>query len=219
MTNCSSSHYNAKYFSWQSSTGGEFGGWANLCIFDQYINPEFNVIDFGCGGGYLLSNIVCRGKLGIEVNTSAREHARSLGINAVESSSEVEDKWADLIISNHALEHCPHPLLNLKELHQKLRPGGRIVFIVPCESIRFSFRSNDVNRHLYSWSPMSLGNLFTEAGFVVEECKPFYYKWPPFYRIILRIGGQRVFKLCCHIYGLFAGRWHQVRIVSKRKQE
>jgi 2-polyprenyl-3-methyl-5-hydroxy-6-metoxy-1,4-benzoquinol methylase len=71
MSESSSKHYNHKYFSWQKSIG-EFGGWANLPKFMDYIKPEYNIIDFGCGGGYLLKNIECKHKIGIEVNPSAR---------------------------------------------------------------------------------------------------------------------------------------------------
>ena len=72
----SDTHYDNKYFDWQSPIG-EFGGWANLTKFQPFIRNDFNVIDFGCGGGYLLNNIQCKEKIGIEVNDSAREIGRA----------------------------------------------------------------------------------------------------------------------------------------------
>ena len=51
-----SQHYDDAYFSWQK-TIGEFGGWACLTMFADYIKPADRVLDFGCGGGYLLSRI------------------------------------------------------------------------------------------------------------------------------------------------------------------
>ena len=61
------SHYDEEYFKYQSEIG-RFGGWANLTKFSEYIRPEMKVLDFGCGGGYLLANISCKEKLGIEIS-------------------------------------------------------------------------------------------------------------------------------------------------------
>src|SRR6185437_15061148 len=145
-------HYDADYFKWQASVG-EFGGWVNLPKFLPYVKPGDRVIDFGCGGGFLLKNMPAKEKIGIELNPSAREHAKSIGLKTVASSEEIEDSWADLIISNNALEHTTNPLDELKALHAKLKQNGRIVFVVPCETIHYHYKPNDINHHLYSWSP------------------------------------------------------------------
>src|ERR1700722_7476257 len=129
------SHYGSEYFGWQSEIG-RFGGWANLSKFAPFVGPNMRVLDFGCGGGFLLYNVNCREKLGIEINPVARAAAESNSIRAVPSAAGVEDGWADLIISNHALEHCQFPLGELRELLRKVTPGGRVVFFVPSESIR-----------------------------------------------------------------------------------
>lgn len=215
MSGPASLHYNSEYFAWQEK-GSEFGGWANLFLFAPHIRPSDRVLDFGCGGGHLLANIQCREKMGIEVNAAAREYVESLGIPVVSSVSEIPDHWGDVIISNHALEHCAHPLLELRGLHRKLRPGGSIVFVVPCESFKLGYRTGDMNHHLYSWSPMAIANLFTEAGFEVEESKAFMYKWPPYYEPMARIFGRRLFHVLCRLYAWLDRSWVQVRIVAHR---
>jgi SAM-dependent methyltransferase len=216
MVRPTTAHYDAKYFDWQSSIG-EFGGWANLTKFAKYVRPEFNVIDFGCGGGYLLRNLQCRGKIGIEVSEVARQKARDNGIQTVASAEPIDDQWADLIISNNALEHVTQPLAELQRLRPKLKRDGRIVFVVPCETIRYKYRPRDINHHLYSWSPMCLGNLFTDAGFVVDESVPYIRKWPKRYRAIARFGGRALFELCCWLYAHWERTWFQVRIVAHRE--
>jgi SAM-dependent methyltransferase len=215
MRNSKTSHYSDHYFSWHRPIS-EFGAWANIDKFTKYIQPDHNVLDFGCGGGYLLKELNCEGKRGIEVNPTAREKAKEIGIAVFHTADEVPDNWADVIISNNALEHTRHPLRELNSLFPKLRRGGLIVFVVPCESIRYKYKLRDINYHLYSWSPMCLGNLFTEAGFHVKESKPYIHKWPPFYNRIARITGRRLFNICCKVYGHLERSWFQVRIVATK---
>ena len=63
------SHYQDDYFNKYQRDLGEFGGRANAFMFDQYITPADEVVlDFGCGGGFLLKNLHCSRKVGIEIN-------------------------------------------------------------------------------------------------------------------------------------------------------
>ena len=69
-----SKHYNEKYFEWQNDIG-KFGGWANQTKFSDFLKPNSTIIDFGCGGGHLLSAIEANRKIGIEVNPTAATEA------------------------------------------------------------------------------------------------------------------------------------------------
>ena len=216
MSDLAPKHYDKGYFDWQSSVG-EFGGWANQTKFAEFISGNHEVLDFGCGGGFLLRGLKCAQKVGVEVNRSAADVARDNGIEVFGSAAEVPDDYVDVIISNNALEHTLHPLQELKTLQRKLRSGGRIIFVVPCESIGYRYRPNDVNHHLYSWSPMCIGNLFTEAGFSIVESKPYIHKWPPKYKLIAGLGGRSVFEIACRIYGRLERSWFQVRVIAEKK--
>jgi SAM-dependent methyltransferase len=214
MANLISAHYGKKYFDWQRPAG-EFGGWADQTKFGDYISNNSRVLDFGCGGGFLLKNMECGKKVGVEVNPPAAETARTNGVEVYASTADVPDDYVDVIISDNALEHTLQPLDELKALRKKLRAGGKIIFVVPCESISYSYRPNDKNHHLYSWSPMCIGNLFTEAGFSVIESKPYRHKWPPNYRFIARVGGRRLFEIACRIYSRIERSWFQVRVIAE----
>jgi SAM-dependent methyltransferase len=216
MADLISTHYDNQYFDWQASIG-EFGGWANQTKFAKYISPTSKVLDFGCGGGFLLKNLRCGHRVGVEVNPAAAESARKNGAEVFGRVEDVPDEYVDVIISNHALEHALQPLEELKSLHKKLAPGGKIVFVVPCESVSCSYESNDINHHLYSWSPMCLGNLFSEAGFSVLESKAYVHKWPPKYKLIAAVGGRSLFDLACRIYARVARSSSQVRVVAEKK--
>ncbi len=206
-------YYDAEYFNWQKDIGA-FGGMINKLKFNHFIKPEDRVIDFGCGGGFLLANIHCKEKIGIELNDSAREHAARIGTKAVSSANAVEDNWADVIISNNALEHTHEPLKELKALYPKLKRGGKIIFVVPCEHINYQYYPEDVNQHMYSWSPMCAGNLFTLAGFRVLESKPYIHKWPPHYMVYRKIFGEKIFHFICRIWARFERTWFQVRVIA-----
>lgn len=205
------SHYNKKYFDWQREQG-VFGGVVDLFKFEKYINTSDRVIDFGCGGGYLLLNINCQEKLGIEINEYARDDAKTNGIAAVKSTSELEDNWADVIISNHALEHVPNPYEELKTLYKKLKVGGKIIIVVPHER-KGAYNENDINKHLYTWSPSNLGNLFVTAGFHVEQVETLFHTWPPYYYLIKKMFGLTLFHKICNIYGRLVSN-RQVRVIA-----
>jgi SAM-dependent methyltransferase len=215
MSDLVSTHYDDRYFRWQASIG-EFGGWANQTKFLEYLSADSNVMDFGCGGGFLLKNLNCSKKVGIEVNPSAADTARKNGVEVFSRVDDVPDEYVDLIISNNALEHTLQPLEELKSLYKKLQQGGKIIFVVPCEAISYSYKPKDINHHLFTWSPMCIGNLFEEAGFSVLESKPYMHKWPPNYRFIARLGGRPLFDLACRIYARLERTWFQVRVIAEK---
>lgn len=216
-----SKHYGADYFQWQRVVG-EFGGVANSFKFKNSIRHVDTVVDFGCGGGFLLKNLDCTDRLGIEVNNSAHRQIIENGVSPFSSASEIIEQrgtnFVDVIISNHALEHTLNPLGELESLLPLLKKGGKIHFVVPCDKASLKWRSGDRNFHLYSWSSMNLGNLFTEAGFEVIETNHLVHKWPPRYREIQRFVGWRAFNALCRLWGHLERSWSQVEVVATPKK-
>lgn len=217
-TTAASTYYDADYFNWQKNIGA-FGGWANAFKFKNSITPQDTVIDFGCGGGFLLQNLNCKTKIGIEPNASAANSVKKLGVqhfsSPVDAVQMLGEGISDVIISNHALEHTLNPLQELKNLRPLLKKGGTIHFFVPCDSIDYQYNPKDINYHLFSWSPQNLGNLFTEAGYSVEFARPYIHKWPPFYNKIAKLGWP-LFNLACRIYGRIERSWYQVEVKAKK---
>lgn len=211
-------HYNSDYFNWQKNIGA-FGGWANSHKFSGSIRPSDTVIDFGCGGGFLLNNLTCKEKIGIELNPSAAESVRQLGVRhfytATDAVQAMGEEVADVIISNHALEHTHNPLQELKNLRPLLKKGGIIHFFIPCDTAAQAYKPKDINNHLYSWSPMNFGNLFVEAGYEVDYMRPFIHKWPPHYTRFAKLGWP-IFDLCCKVYGRIERSYFQVEGRSRR---
>lgn len=208
------SYYNDDYFKWQNDLA-RMGAELNLFMFAPYIKSDDFLVDFGCGGGHLLSLIDTKKKLGIEINPAAREVAKAQGIETVADMEELADNSVDTIISSHALEHCPHPMQIIEGLFRKLKPGGRIVLLVPYER-KVAYKPKDVNQHLYTWSEMNLGNLFTHCGFRVEEVAEIKHKYLPYMRRIRPLVGKKIFHILCRIYGFFKRSVSQVRIIAQK---
>lgn len=205
--------YDQDYFSWQKQIG-TFGGKMNLFKFSPFITAQDYVLDFGCGGGYLLKCISCAGKLGIKINPVSRVQAKELGIDVVASIEEVPDSFASVVISNHALEHVECPVEVLRTLRRKMRSAAKAVFVVPHETISKPFREDDINQHLYTWTPLTLGNLFRTAGYSRIRVDIIRHTWPPYYRALHGFLGEKIFHVLCNVYARLS-RTYQLRVVAE----
>jgi len=70
-------HYNKDYFDWQKQVG-VVGGYLNKFKFEEHINSNNIVLDFGCGGGYLLNNFENIIRKGFEINEYAWEECKKM---------------------------------------------------------------------------------------------------------------------------------------------
>lgn len=209
-----SRHYRGRlgeeYFGWQAE-GGELGARLDLFKFAPHVRPTDRVIDFGCGAGYLLEALQAAGKVGVEPSEPARAAAAARGVEVLATAAELPDGQADVVISNHALEHTLEPLSELRQLRRALRPGGVLVVWLPIDDWRVqrSALSDDRNHHLYTWTPLLLRNLLDEAGFEVRECRVVTHAWPTRrYATLYRVLPKPLFELA-------ARGWSRLR---KRRQ-
>jgi 2-polyprenyl-3-methyl-5-hydroxy-6-metoxy-1,4-benzoquinol methylase len=207
-------YYKEDYFNWQKEIG-EFEGQIGLFKFKDYIKPTDSVIDFGCGGGYLLRNLSCGKKIGIDPNKTAQETAKRNGLEVYSSIEEIPDNFADVVISNHVLEHVLCPFESLSLLRRKVKVGGKLIFVVPHHSPCDGFRENDFNQHLYTWSPLTLGNLFKAAGYNIVKVDTIRHKWPPGYKKIRKLFGRHLFHFASRIYAIFRNSY-QIRVIAEK---
>jgi len=165
-----STHYlgveGEEYFRWQQTLGNA-GAVIEARTFQRYIGENHCVLDFGCGGGFLLKQLSCERRLGVEINPAARQVAIQNGVECYSDLSEVPNQLADIVISNHALEHVPSPVAVLTELKRLMKPNGILVLKLPIDDWRTQRQidPDDINCHLYTWTPQLLFNCLRESGF------------------------------------------------------
>jgi SAM-dependent methyltransferase len=206
-----------EYFAWQSGPG-LFGGRIISHTFRHLIKPSDSVLDFGCGGGFLLKNLECARRIGIEINPIARDYATEMGIDCYGDTQSVPNGIADVIISNHALEHVPYPIGALRELHSKLKPNGLLAVCVPIDNWRRQrrYNPNDQNHHLHTWTPLSFGNTLAEAGYEVLSIYARISAWPGNWTVATY--GRLpfwVFRSICFIYGWLTGQGTEIIALAR----
>tara|TARA_B100001093_G_C26825089_1_gene1013636 strand:+ start:940 stop:1605 length:666 start_codon:yes stop_codon:yes gene_type:complete len=168
--------------------------------FESKINLNDSVLDFGCGGGFVLDSLKCKRKIGIEINPFAKKQAVSLGIEVFDSFGPIKNNSVDVVISNSALEHISNPIKILKETYRVLKPNGNIIISVPHEDLSYNFEDDDINQHLFTWSPMSFGNLIQKVGFNVENVNVTKVIQPPFASFFYNLFGIKGYKIIGSLY-------------------
>lgn len=196
----------AEYYAYQAGTATREAVALDDFKYAPFVRPTDVVVDFGCGSGQMLMRLTAAEKVGIEVNEHARRAAGDNGVRAVASARELPDAFADVVVSNHALEHSLTPFEELVALRQLLKPGGRLVLWLPLDdwrSRRERRPGTDQNHHLFGWTPLLLRNLLAEAGYDVERVQVVTHAWPP--------GHVALRRLPAPVFALFTRGWAVVR--------
>lgn len=106
------------------------------------VKPEITVVDVGCGTGFLTQYAVMRMRgsgriVGVDLSPQmlqkAKENLAKLRwIDCVDfrvgdaEDVPVENNFADAVVGNMILHHCPRPKRAISEMMRILKPGGRI---------------------------------------------------------------------------------------------
>lgn len=188
-----------------------------------------NVLDYGCGPGYLLGRLLESGAAidcwGVDSSPAsvAECNARLTGqpgwkgAQVVESlPSAFEDESFDLITCLETLEHLTDVFLFplLGEIRRLLRPGGFVLFTVPADedleaNLHFCpFCDSEFHhmQHVRSFSAQSLTELLRSADLEVVFCQPLnLYEFQRQYAEWRSVRGPRGLR---RYLGDVLGRWH-----------
>jgi len=157
--------------------------------FAEFVRPSDTVLDFGCSSGELLMSLEVTERIGVEVNAATRAEAVMAGLTVFESLHPVADQSVDVVVSNHVLEHVLSPYGALRDMRRVLRATGRLVLCVPADDWRNApqWRPGDPDHHVFAWTPLTLGNLLTEARFDPVFVRMRQRAWPPKYKQLHRL--------------------------------
>ncbi len=104
----------------------------------QCIKPKDILVEFGCGGGVVLSRVGCLAKeaTGIDIADLALHRARSRRgqhrvVKADVTKVPLADNYADITYSFEVLEHVWDPVAVIREMVRVTKPGGTVFFTTP----------------------------------------------------------------------------------------
>lgn len=135
------------------------------------------MLDVGCGRGHYLAAWQRLGWTveGVEPSPGTAQVATEVTgakiHNGFVEDVELPEGRYDLVSMVHCLEHARSPKAMLGAVRRVLRPGGRVLIMVPnfasWERRIFGWRwyGLELPRHLYHFTPRSLGAILTDAGF------------------------------------------------------
>jgi SAM-dependent methyltransferase len=191
-----------EYFTWQAAAGKK-GAVYNLRFFAPFILQDQDVLEFGCGGGYLLAALHCREKVGVEINPVARAEATKNGIETLSTLQELAGRTFDTVISSHCLEHVANPYESLCMLRQLLRKDGKLILLLPVDDWRSEpWIGPDNNAHLYAWTPRLLGNLLVASGFQPVSIKAINHAWPPRFDARIWNFSRTMFDVLAYVFSI-----------------
>ncbi len=171
--------------------------------FSRHISEKDRVLDFGCGGGWVLSQANCALRVGVEVNEAARDVCHTNGITVYRDVDAVKERDFDVAISCHCLEHVPCPTDALSSIAGLLKPGGKLVLIVPIDDWRGQkdFVKRGQDHHLHTWTPRLLANTLVDAGFEVVHVRVLTRQWFPKWNLLIDRIPDALFDLGCVLWG------------------
>lgn len=139
---------------------------ANRSIWEHLGLADRRVLEFGCGLGQNIA--LHRHAVGFDISQYAIEFCRRKGINGTTRWAEVGNGYA-AALSAHNLEHVSDPTATLAQLRSTLIDAGTLILILPIEGRRDRPLANDVDQHLFSWTPRTAANLVAKVDFRVEN--------------------------------------------------
>ena len=144
------------------------------------IDPDLDVVDFGCGEGRFLASLGPRAgrTVGVDHNVDGIEAILARGGEAYAGSFEAfaaaEGPRFDAVTTLHTLEHVRDPKATVRAAASCLRPQGWLLISVPNRERAWKEEGEPMDRpphHVTRWGTQQLRALATHAGLVVDTIR------------------------------------------------
>lgn len=140
------------------------------------------ILDVGCGSGDTLAQLRSIGwnVYGLDVDGQAIKVAHKRGLKNVslgsyETMQKYPDNFFEAIRLYHVIEHLDDPQRCVKLIYKKLKSGGEIIIGTPnagsliAKLAKQYWYNLDCPRHLYLFTPETLGRLIRDAGYTRQH--------------------------------------------------
>lgn len=147
--------------------------------------PKGTLLDIGCGFGFFLQEMNCRGweVTGIELSAPGISYARDVLCVQVYQTPLEEANFPnncfDVITAFYVIEHSYDPLIFLSKIYSLLKPGGIVLLRYPntrpleflLQSVGLKNNVYDIPFHLSDFSPQTIELFLLKTGF--KNCRHF----------------------------------------------
>jgi SAM-dependent methyltransferase len=149
----------------------------SFLTFSPYLPDGGNVVEVGTGAGDFLRPFIDAGYrcMGFEPSPDSSALARANGINIISDFLADDDvskaalSVADMVISNHSMEHHWDPNRFLSLWAQHMKHGAVLGITVPNANSEFLLMTHLFLLHLDSYTPFSLEMILNKHGFRVVD--------------------------------------------------
>jgi 2-polyprenyl-3-methyl-5-hydroxy-6-metoxy-1,4-benzoquinol methylase len=214
--------YNAKYFIDNPNLGRMISDEQSYSIRGIVARKKYfgdltvegkKILDFGCGIGQNTASLCDIAQVdGYDISPFARKYCKThTKINIVKK---LKDKFYDIILLSHSLEHMTNPLDTLLMLKKKLKTNGILIIILPREEFYKGSFELDNDRHLYCWTFQTINNLLKYCKYQILSNDP-YYGWGYTKLMPLRKLGFNFYYFCVSLLGKMMKKGGELRIVAK----
>lgn len=97
-------------------------------------NKRARVLEYGCGVGHLTKRLVrdfdCYA-LDISDYALSKVNEHAPAAKTIKTLHKIKNESLDGVIALHVMEHIEDPIVTFREFHDKLKPGGILVYVVP----------------------------------------------------------------------------------------
>jgi SAM-dependent methyltransferase len=133
---------------------------------------SMDLIDFGAGIGTFSKrlrtagyNVKC-----VEPDPLQRLRLEEQGFDTLENITGVADNSVPFVFSLNVFEHIQDDLVALREIRQKLKPGGTLLIYVPAFACLWT-NLDEKLCHYRRYTKKTLRRLVEQEGFVVEHAR------------------------------------------------